>query len=422
MKTHLKRSRGGKFESLERRQMLAGDVLVSVVHGALKIEGDAADNQVAVAAGAEAGTFVITGLDGTNLHLVDRTTNEIGEAVGELEVAVRGGAKIALGDGNDKLTLTDATFRHGVSVHMGVGNDQVNATATGEVEALRVGTVVGLLGGGARAGGELDLGDGDDEFTATGLHLRGRLAVEAGDGNDSVHLGSELAGGAGVANGDEGTDELPEADLTAHAGLYVDLGDGNDLLDASLIRTRGNLQISAGGGEDSVSVGLTAAHKLLILGGDDADTINVIGSHASRAGIIAGEGDDLVSVADSVFSSLGALLGDGADTLSTANVEAKFALLLGGDGEDTLNELAANNLLHDLIRGFELPLVDDVVENLPLLGSATQNVLNRIDERVDRAIDRLDFDLGDHRADELTDLISGISAGVKGRISISAHL
>ena len=60
--------RAARFESLEQRQLLAGDVLVNVVRGNLVIEGDAEGNEIAVTAGVERGAFLVTGLNGTTVH------------------------------------------------------------------------------------------------------------------------------------------------------------------------------------------------------------------------------------------------------------------------------------------------------------------------------------------------------------------
>jgi hypothetical protein len=377
MKTHLLRRRGS-FESLEQRQLLAGDVLVSVVHGNLKIEGDANDNQIEIAAGAEAHTVVITGLDETNLRLVDRETGVPGPAESELVVSVRGGAKIDLGDGDDAITMTAPNLRGNLSINTGDGDDQVvvnNATDA---------TVSGLNNGGVLAGVRGDLkirtGAGDDTVIATNALVRGRLHIDTGSDNDSVELGGVAAENTALSGG------FVDASLRGRGGVHVSLGDGNDIVNVQGIAAS-HLHLAAGDGDDSVVIADVDVHRL---------SVN------------AGAGNDDVSVADSVFASLGVKLGDGDDTLALGGAEAKFALLLGGMGEDTLNELAENNLVHDLTRGFELPLID-VVDRLP--------VVDQLRDKLDRVLDRVADKLP-----SLDDAIPDLSASLKGKIAAGIRL
>src|SRR3990170_3444629 len=102
MARNMRALRRGRFELLEQRQLLAGDVLVNVVDGILMVRGDALDNKIMIAAGAEAGDFVVTGLDGTTVH-------EDGQTPGA-EVTVTGvhSAKVGLGAGNDLVAVVGA--------------------------------------------------------------------------------------------------------------------------------------------------------------------------------------------------------------------------------------------------------------------------------------------------------------------------
>src|SRR5687768_10885367 len=90
------------FESLERKQMLAGDVLVSVVGGNLLVEGDAEANSIVMTSGAETGSLVIQGLDGTNVQFADAAPGDPPTPASGLVVGgVRGHVRVNLGDGND---------------------------------------------------------------------------------------------------------------------------------------------------------------------------------------------------------------------------------------------------------------------------------------------------------------------------------
>ena len=92
------------FEKLESKQMLAGDVIVSVVEGNLIIEGDELGNQIAVSSGEAAGTYIIRGLEGTTVKLGE--DGEPAPETGLVVEGVRGHVRINLGDGDDALTVT----------------------------------------------------------------------------------------------------------------------------------------------------------------------------------------------------------------------------------------------------------------------------------------------------------------------------
>ena len=109
----------GYFEVLEDRQLLAGDVVVSVVRGELMLQGDTLDNKVIIVAGSEANSFVIKGLDGTTVHQQDDP------AATEVTVAGVRSIRANLGDGNDLLALLGGDIRGNVSIRTGVGDDRV---------------------------------------------------------------------------------------------------------------------------------------------------------------------------------------------------------------------------------------------------------------------------------------------------------
>ena len=370
MATRLLAPRRARFEPLEQKQLLAGDVLVSVSNGGLMIEGDEAANQIAVTAGAEAGSFVITGLEGTNIRLVDNVTGEPGDAMTELTVNdIHRNVQIDLGAGDDVVSLGELNFRGNVSIETGEGMDRV---LVGEVDSMAA--VAGDASVGLRGSLQINTGVDNDEVVVGNASVHGRLGVHTGEGDDSVVLGGMLA--AAAATNGTGMDSM--ATLKARGGVNVNLGAGDDELAAASVNARGAIMVMGGEGDDSVNVESTHAARILALLGDGADegtdTLNLNGVHAHHLGVSTGAGADNVEIVDSAFMAIGVHLGDGDDTLAHGNVTARFAALLGGMGEDTLEELSDSMLGRDLIRGFELP--PDVV-NTPLPGRRLGNLFGR---------------------------------------------
>ena len=61
MKKLFGKSRNLRFEGLERREMMAGDVVAYVDHGILKVIGDDLPNAVEITPGKLPGSFIVNG-------------------------------------------------------------------------------------------------------------------------------------------------------------------------------------------------------------------------------------------------------------------------------------------------------------------------------------------------------------------------
>lgn len=317
-----------KIESLEQKQMLAGDVVVNVVNGVLTLEGDELDNQVVVSSGEDPGTFVIRGLDGT--QLVDGDADPTAELVVE---GVRHGLRAHLGEGDDVLRIANATIRGNVAINMGAGDDRVSIgtlpevtePTTTEANALNVKLGANML---------INLGAGNDTAVIDNTVARGSLNLSAGIGDDVVRLGRSDESPEEPALVEEGI-ERPEVSFAR--GIHVGLGEGADTFVANDLHTRGlGLHVNGGLGTDSM---------------------RIVGVHSPVVDLIGGRGEDAdhVVVKDSATRLLFVALGEGDDTLSLGGVKAQLALLHGGPGEaDTLTLLGENMIHHRRVIGFEI--------------------------------------------------------------------
>jgi hypothetical protein len=318
--------------------LLAGDVMVSVVGGTLRIEGDGEANKIMIASGAEAGSFVVTGLDGTNLEGASDPITLTG---------VRN-IRVNLGEGNDLAAVVDASVRGNLSIQTGVGDDRV-LVGTGEGAAELVGvlpddlsvSVRGLLN--VNTNGGLDHVVVDD--TTASL-----LSVDSGEDNDVVSLGSTAPLGDSTAR------------VSVGHGVHINLGQADDELNIDQLTARGAIIARGGAGDNTINASLTKAAAMAVFGDGGVDSVTLIDMHVRHLGIHTGAGSDIVDTRDSVFTSLGISLGDGNDTLTTANLEANIALLSGGTGEDTLEEASPSLFTHKRIQGFEIPPDVDVNE------------------------------------------------------------
>ena len=111
-RTLFRKYRRLRLESLEPRQMLAGDVTVSVTGGNLSIVGDSEMNRITITATTTAGEFVV---EGSNTTVNGGLSATVSGVVGDVT--------IDLGDDYDFLTFdTDpAAFHFAGDVHIDLG-------------------------------------------------------------------------------------------------------------------------------------------------------------------------------------------------------------------------------------------------------------------------------------------------------------
>jgi hypothetical protein len=132
-----------KFESLEARNLLAGDVTASIHHGDLVIKGDNLANGITITAGATAGTVVITGVNAggsaTNVNGTANGTVSLSGFTDDLKINMKGGddtvtitgltvpdkAKLKGGKGNDTFTIDGSTFSK-LKTSLGRGDDTLD--------------------------------------------------------------------------------------------------------------------------------------------------------------------------------------------------------------------------------------------------------------------------------------------------------
>jgi hypothetical protein len=337
------------FEPLERKQMLAGDALVSVVNGNLLVEGDAEANSIVITAGEAEGTLVIQGFDGTNVQFADaEPTDPPTPETGLVVEGVTKHVRVNLGGGDDTLVIHDAEFRRSLTISTGAGEDDVRIGAAEDVEgelsedAANV-TVRGVLSIGA--------GEDNDEVVV-GNAAAAAVSVFTDGGDDTVTLGLEDAASGASADGDDA------ATLRARFGVSVALGDGADVATLQDVSARGGVFVGGGDGADTVNLADVRAAVLAVRGGGDesTDMVSVESLEIAHAGLDLGDGADELSIVDSAFKSLAVGMGGGDDSLSMSAVTARRVLLAGGEGAgDELSDAGDNTIGRLTVVGFEIP-------------------------------------------------------------------
>jgi hypothetical protein len=207
-----------RFEGLEGRLMMAGNVTANVLAGNLVITGDRLANGVSIVGSAVPGEFVIQGIP---TSCVPTTVN------GKRSVTVEHVQNIAvdLKAGNDILRIGNAKgdvtrIPGALTVDRGPGD-----------KTLLIANV--SIGGIAN----LATGTGNDQVTLTNVTARRSFALDAGAGDDTVRIRDSLFRDSLLASLDGGDDALEFKGNTVRKTGRLDGGPGRDTLNANWRRT-----------------------------------------------------------------------------------------------------------------------------------------------------------------------------------------
>jgi len=230
-------------ETLEPRQMLAGNVNVIQRHGDVVITGDNANNVIGVYADL-AGNYFVLGAEGTKVNGV---TN------GRLNVELTDDLKINLKHGDNKLVFGQQSL--GGQLRFDVPDDL----------SIRTGNGNDFIGfNGLRAGDDVTINTGGGYDQVLGFNYGASYSFEVGDDLKVTTRGSAL-----IFVGWRVTDDLK-----------ISTGNGNDSIILSGSTVGGNASISTRGGDDNVTIYST-----------DFFGNVTIQTHAGNDDVIVREGD-----------------------------------------------------------------------------------------------------------------------------------
>lgn len=323
-----RKSRSARFEPLERRQMMAGDVTVSLSNGALLITGDVGANAIEIS--SSNGDIRVDGvLDGNGV------ATTINGGAGQTFSGVSGNVVIELGDGDDAVTVQTLFLGGALVVNAGAGNDTVSL-------AVDPGTVVST----AR---ELifNMGDGDDVVKIHNAYIATSVIVNGGAGVDQFVAGfkpdnsdgqfstvADLAINLGQDYGDSvwlnrstigryfrsEAAELVNLRYSSAANVAAIFSGSTNLnvgIDGSffgtdfIVTSATDLGLSLAGAIVTNNAFVSSTGKIhgLAVASSIIDTLNLIGSS---------QADENISLTYSMLNQLFADLGEGANAMSMA--------------------------------------------------------------------------------------------------------
>lgn len=252
------------LESLERREMLAGDVNAQLTGGGdLRIDGDAADNHIVVTP-VMGGGIRITGHGGT-------TVNGANEVV---------------------LPTLEPVVADDIVIRMRGGHDLVEFVTISATDDMRV-----------------NMGSGDDTLTLLNVTVPNDLSIVTGSGDDLVAVvDTYIAGGHFRVTTGSGDDAIIFPQCSTSAGrVTLNTGSGEDqLLISGAINDR--LSVNMGRDADVVAFGdmgnLSVDSAHVNLGGGDDTVAFATGSQVESGRLNGGGGADLARIATGVALNL----------------------------------------------------------------------------------------------------------------------
>jgi hypothetical protein len=293
-----------RVESLEQRQLMAGDVMAALEGSLLTVEGDNFDNQVAITRTA-IGDIVIAGQNGTLINglpsvrfpRVALNSLEVRMEGGNDSVALRGlqvanDVNVDLGAGNDRLTspsTTPSTINGNLSVWGNEGNDVVQMAGLSVRENLSIDGGLGSLNS-SISNSTIDkvmsiIGDdADDVVSVVGTSIGLDLALETKGGSDRVTLTDVGALHLSIntdSNGAVGLDQVTLNRVTTVEDIGIFTGAGNDIVRLTDVTSGKSIIVSLDEGNDRlIATRVQAAEDAVFEGGAGLDTLENFGIFA----------------------------------------------------------------------------------------------------------------------------------------------
>ena len=203
------KNRSLKCESLENRQLMAGNVTVNVEWNEVIVRGDSKANQIEVFQ-LDNGAYRISGLNGTTVNgksFVDRTSSDRD-------------LRIFMGAGDDKVILGNnfsraAMIVEDLEIDMGTGLDGLAVANVKHTDnqpmLLRMGgaenerDIVSVQKVTSTNGIKIETGGGNDGVEVIKTSVKGKLDVNLGAGNDDLWLVDAFFASNNI-NGGSGSD------------------------------------------------------------------------------------------------------------------------------------------------------------------------------------------------------------------------
>jgi len=386
------------FEGLEQRQLLAGNVNVSLdVNGNLVLTGDLESNHVLVRRGFFAGTILVLG----GRSGVDSSSNTTINGQDSQSFSTSGGLILDMDNGNDRVVLTDIGLQGNLTGSLGSGNDQLalQSASNGPVSfTLNNGTSPSYKK--ASTSGLLNVSgsNGNDTLVQYNAIVGGNLTFLGGNGRDAFNssgttTGNNAVGGSVQLTPGGGDDSISILRMSVGGNFRVDDGSADFQTNVAITNLRANLDILMNlsirkdvvtlRGEDGATP--FQGRNITINTGNDVDRVDVRDGTMVNLTVTTGASSDRTSSKPGVslnFLSIDNKLlldtGDGNDWVFLGNITADSLEVDAQDGNDKVvaNNLNVHDAVYSMFGGDDfLGLHESTYRNLDVFTSDDDDVL-----------------------------------------------
>jgi len=323
-----------RFERLESRRLMAGNVTAELIHGSLYLNGDDAANGIAIVATENPGEVRVTGTPAT---ATDAT--ELNGQDGPLTFIVTADIVIRMGAGNDGVELNGVSVPDDLTIETGDGVDRVIVGSTlmedgGSSAPYVAWPPVGQVVPGGHTTLYAPL-----HRTAGFVEVGGSLSIDTAEHSDFVFLGrTYVTGDIGLrtGNGDDFFIVRTAAARNLNAGMEA----GPDLANVAALTTRSQMIFDMGDGHDILSVSSSRAHGPATFLGSYGSNYLGFGANTFYQSLYASCGgwdDRIVVRASVIYGSMTFVTGGGSDRIDVEYVFGGFLSANTGAGNDVLN-------------------------------------------------------------------------------------
>lgn len=318
-----------RFDALEGRQLLAGNVTTNIWAGHLTLMGDAQANQIQI---TDSPThFEITPLNGESINGLPA-----GQSASFSKASFNGNVHVFLGSGNDKVVVSGIDWNRGVVVNSTHGNNQTI------VEGSKIGHDLSISSGdgadsvsvsrtevaGLNYGVSIGTGGGYDSVSVTNLTTMKDLKINAG--HSTTQYGpvetkgvfvtdSSIVGNLEVrSNANPGWGAHTQVNLvrsTVGGTAQVTTGLGHDSVLLHAMRVQKDVNMNTGAGDDSILLRhsrfggrpnplVKTPPKVTVLAGDGNDRVDVLDTVAQHMVLDGGRGRDVLAVQNASLISI----------------------------------------------------------------------------------------------------------------------
>jgi hypothetical protein len=258
-----------RAESLESRQMMAGDVDAFAVGRFLYITGDESSNGIAIVDDGS-GNLNVVGIDQAgSATTVNGGANQTFSKIKDIV--------ISMGKGDDAVAISDLYINGNLYVSGGKGDDAIGLgdfVDTGVFDDA-VDSLLGTLT--VKKSVVLSGDDGDDTVLAEDAAISKSLVISTSIGEDTVALTGGVTAKTATISTATGNDTVTLAQLSVSKSLVVSTANDDDTVTLDQVSTK-SLVVSLDAGDDTVTVEDSSATKTAVFnGGSDTNSYTGVG-------------------------------------------------------------------------------------------------------------------------------------------------